>query len=58
MGGAGSDYLERILLAHNIPAKSIFSPSDENFYRRLAEPVEKNLGPLKKELQESKKDNN
>ncbi len=50
MGGSGSDYLERILLAHNIPAKTIFSPSDENFYGRLAEPIEKNLGPLKKEL--------
>jgi len=50
MGGSGSDYLERILLAHNIPAKTIFSPPDENFYGRLAEPIEKNLGPLKKEL--------
>lgn len=50
MGGSGSDYLERILLAHNIPAKTIFSPPDENFYGRLAEPIEKNLSPLKKEL--------
>ncbi|NWF50235.1 MAG: phosphoglucomutase [Ignavibacteriaceae bacterium] len=53
MGGAGSDYLERILLAHGIPAKTIFSPPDENFYGRLAEPIEKNLSPLKKELQEN-----
>ncbi len=53
MGGAGADYLERILLAHNIPSKTIFSPPDENFYGRLAEPIEKNLSPLKKELQEN-----
>jgi phosphomannomutase len=53
MGGSGSDYLERILLAHNIPAKTIFSPPDENFYGRLAEPIEINLGPLKKELLEN-----
>lgn len=51
MGGSGSDYLERILLAHNIPVKTIFSPPDENFYGRLAEPIEKNLSPLKNELQ-------
>ncbi len=53
MGGSGSDFLERILLAHNIPAKTIFSPPDENFYGRLAEPIEMNLGPLKTELQEN-----
>jgi len=50
MGGAGADYLERILLAHNIPAKTIYSPPDEKFYNRLAEPIEKNLEPLKNEL--------
>jgi len=53
MGGSGSDYLERILLAHNIPARTIYSPPDKNFYERLAEPIEKNLFPLKKELQEN-----
>ncbi len=53
MGGAGSNYLERILLAHNIPVKTIFFPPDENFYGRLAEPIEKNLDPLKKELKEN-----
>jgi len=53
MGGAGADYLERILLVHNIPVKTIFSSPDEKFYGRLAEPIEKNLGPLKKELQEN-----
>lgn len=53
MGGAGADYLERILLAHNIPVKTIFCPPDENFYGRLAEPIEKNLVPLKNELQEN-----
>jgi phosphomannomutase len=53
MGGSGSDFLERILIAHNIPAKTIFSPPNENFYGRLAEPIEKNLTPLKKELQEN-----
>ena len=51
MGGSGSDYLERILLAHNITAKTIFSPPDVNFYGRIAEPIEKNLDPLKKALQ-------
>ena len=50
MGGAGADYLERILLAHNIPAKTIYYPPDEKFYNRLAEPIEKNLEPLKNEL--------
>jgi len=50
MGGTGADYLERILLAHNIPAKTIYSPPDEKFYNRLAEPIEKNLDPLKNEL--------
>jgi len=53
MGGSGSDYLERILLAHNIPVKTIFTPPDENFYGRLAEPIEKNLEPLKQELKEN-----
>jgi phosphomannomutase len=53
MGGSGADYLERMLLAHNIPAKTIFYPPDEKFYSRLAEPIEKNLEPLKKELQEN-----
>ena len=50
MGGAGADYLERILLAHNIRAKTIHYPPDENFYNRLAEPIEKNLEPLRNEL--------
>ncbi|MBK7631146.1 MAG: phosphoglucomutase [Ignavibacteriales bacterium] len=50
MGGAGADYLERILLAHNIPAQTVFHPPDEDFYGRLAEPIEKNLEPLKNEL--------
>ena len=54
MGGAGADYLERILLAHNIPAQTIFHPPDEKFYNRLAEPIEKNLQPLKKELETGK----
>lgn len=53
MGGAGSDSLERILLAHNIPAQTIFSIPDKNFYGRVAEPIEKNLEPLKKELKEN-----
>lgn len=53
MGGAGSDYLERILLAHNIPAQTIFSVPDKNFYGRVAEPIEKNLEPLKNELKKN-----
>ncbi len=50
MGGAGADYLERILLSHNIPARTIYSVPDFNFYGRLAEPVAQNLEPLSKEL--------
>ena len=50
MGGAGADYLERILLAHNIRAKTIHYPPDENFYNSLAEPIEKNLESLRNEL--------
>jgi phosphomannomutase len=53
MGGSGDDFLERILLAHNIPAQTIFSPPDEKFYGRLAEPIEKNLKPLSEKLKES-----
>lgn len=53
MGGSGGDFLERILLAHNIPAQTIFSPPDEKFYGRLAEPIEKNLKPLSEKLKES-----
>lgn len=53
MGGAGSDYLERILLAHDIPAETIFSQPDEKFYGRLAEPIEKNLKPLSEKLRDS-----
>ncbi|MFN3873202.1 MAG: phosphoglucomutase [Ignavibacterium sp.] len=50
MAGAGADYLERILLAHNIPAKTIYQLPDEKFFGRLAEPIEKNLIPLSDEL--------
>lgn len=53
MGGSGADYLERILIAHNISVKTIYSLPDENFYGRLAEPIEKNLEPLKQELKEN-----
>jgi len=53
MGGSGADFLERILLAHNIPAQTIFHPPDEKFYGRLAEPIEKNLKPLSEKLKES-----
>lgn len=50
MGGAGADYLESFLLNHGINAKTIYGRPDENFYGRLAEPIEKNLLPLKQEL--------
>jgi phosphomannomutase len=53
MGGSGLDFLERILLAHNICAKTIHYPPDENFYNRLAEPIEKNLEPLRNELSQN-----
>lgn len=51
MGGSGADFLERILISNHIPAKSIYSFPDQNFYGRSAEPIEKNLQPLKEELQ-------
>jgi phosphomannomutase len=50
MGGAGNDYLERILAEHKIPAITIFAPPDNRFYERQAEPIEKNLLPLRDEL--------
>lgn len=50
MNGAGTDLIERILLAHNISAKSIYAAPHENFSGRLPEPIEKNLKPLSDEL--------
>lgn len=50
MGGAGAFFIEEILGRKNISAKTIFAPPSETFYNRSAEPIEKNLFPLKDAL--------
>ena len=52
MGGAGLTLIQEILNAHNCPADTIYSEASETFHGRLAEPIEKNLLPLKKALKE------
>lgn len=48
MGGAGLTLIQEILHSHNCLAQSIYSEASETFHGRLAEPIEKNLSPLKK----------
>jgi len=50
MGGAGTNFLERLLHKHNCAASTIFGEPSETFHGRLAEPIEQNLGPLKEKL--------
>ena len=50
MAGAGELFLEKLLKKHNCKASTIFGKADNNFLGRLAEPIEKNLIPLKEEL--------
>lgn len=50
MSGAGQQIIENILLKHNIPSKTIFKIAEKDFSGRLAEPIEKNLAPLRDEL--------
>ena len=50
MGGAGTTFLEKLLLKHNCVASTIFGKPSETFHGRLAEPIEQNLAPLKEEL--------
>lgn len=47
MAGAGMSILEKALLKHGIDAKTIYGQATPNFSGRLAEPIEKNLKPLK-----------
>jgi phosphomannomutase len=51
MSGAGQDILEKLLRRRNIKANSIFSEARADFSGRLAEPIEKNLHPLKEALE-------
>lgn len=53
MSGAGQYFLEELLKKHNCKADTIFGTADINFSGRLAEPIEKNLIPLKNKLIES-----
>lgn len=50
MGGAGLELTASILQKHGCLAETIFGRASETFNGRLAEPVEKNLGPLKEAL--------
>jgi phosphomannomutase len=50
MGGAGDKLIQNILEKYKIKCETIFGESDINFYGRLAEPIEKNLEPLKTKL--------
>lgn len=50
MGGAGSNLIQNILRHNDIPAETIYAPPSETFYNRFAEPIEKNLFPLKEAL--------
>ncbi|WP_455586074.1 phosphoglucomutase [Bacteroides sp.] len=52
MGGAGLTLIQEILHAHNCPAQTIYSEASDTFHGRLAEPIEKNLSPLKEALKE------
>ncbi|MBN2570834.1 MAG: phosphoglucomutase [Ignavibacteriales bacterium] len=51
MSGAGQMIIENILKDANIEADTIFGTPCENFSGRYAEPIEKNLSPLKESLQ-------
>ncbi len=50
MGGAGEVLIQNIFKKHDIKCDTIFENADTNFYGRLAEPIEKNLEPLKTKL--------
>lgn len=52
MAGAGMDILEKTMLKHGINAKTIYGQATPNFSGRLAEPIEKNLKPLKRLLKQ------
>lgn len=50
MGGSGQQVIETILRKYEINSKTIFKIAESDFSGRLAEPIEKNLAPLKDEL--------
>lgn len=50
MAGAGGTLVEEILRDHGLVATTIFGTPDEQFAGRLAEPIERNLLPLRQEL--------
>lgn len=50
MSGAGQNILQRMFSKYKIKSNTIYPFVDVNFSGRQAEPIEKNLGPLKEEL--------
>ncbi|MDP4115499.1 MAG: phosphoglucomutase [Bacteroidota bacterium] len=54
MGGAGQLILENLLHKHNIKCHTIFGIPRNDFYNRLAEPIEKNLLKLSDHLSKEK----
>ncbi len=54
MSGAGAGVLEEILKTEGCRASTIFGTPQEDFSGRYAEPIEKNLAPLKEMLSEEK----
>lgn len=53
MSGAGQNILSTLFNKYSIESKTIYSIANDHFSGRLAEPIEKNLFPLKTELQKS-----
>lgn len=56
MGGAGGTLVADLLRAHGCLADTIFSEPSETFYGRLAEPIAKNLVPLRDALRDAGSD--
>ncbi|MEE4176695.1 MAG: phosphoglucomutase [Bacteroides sp.] len=50
MGGAGMRLIKDICLKNGVNCKSIFCKPATDFYKRIPEPIEKNLQPLSDEL--------
>jgi len=51
MAGAGQQIIENLLIEKNIKAKTIYKIAEKDFAGRISEPVEKNLQPLREELE-------
>lgn len=54
MSGSGGFYLEELLKSESCSAKTIYGIPRADFSNRFAEPIEKNLVPLKEELNAGK----